>query len=76
MLIQMEAWQEFGIMNRVGTYGPCPPPTMSSACLLSVENFSQRISLIREVRNEEIKENNQRRLNNGQKVVYKGPANC
>ena len=25
-------------------------PPMSSACLLSVENFSQRINLIREVR--------------------------
>ena len=36
---------------------------------LSVENFSQRISLIREVRNEEIMENNQRRLNNGNVVT-------
>ena len=56
MLIQMEAWQEFGIMNRVGTYGPCPPPTMSSACLLSVENFNQRICLAREMGNAETKE--------------------
>ena len=40
------------------------PPIMSSACLLSVENFSQRISLIREMRNAETKENSQRRLNN------------
>ena len=52
----MEAWQEFGIMNRVGTYGPCPPPTMSSACLLSVENFNQRIRLAREMGNAETKE--------------------
>ena len=37
------------VWNGAGTYGPCPTP-MSSACLLSVENFSQRISLIREVR--------------------------
>jgi len=32
---------------------PCdlsPCPTMSSACLLSMENFNQRISLIREIR--------------------------
>ena len=29
---------------------PPPPPTKFSACLLSVENFSQRISLVREVR--------------------------
>ena len=56
MLIQMGAWQELGIMNGVGTYGPFPPPTMSSACLLSVENFNQRISLAREVRNAETKE--------------------
>ena len=38
-------------------------PTVSSACLLSMESFSQRISLIREVRNVEAKENSQRRLN-------------
>ena len=46
-----------------GPYGPCPY-TMSSACLLSVENFSQRISLTRETRNVETKGNSQRRLNN------------
>ena len=34
-------------------------------CLpLSVENFSQRISLIREMKNTETKENSQRRPNN------------
>ena len=48
---------------------PPPRPTMSSACLLPVENFSQGISLIREVRNTETKENSQRRLNNN--VVIK-----
>ena len=59
MLSQMGAViqvQEFAIMNGAGAYGPCPPPTMCSACLLSVENFSQRISLAREVRNVETKE--------------------
>ena len=41
-------------------------PTMSSARLLPVESFSQRVSLglIREVKNAEAKENSQRRLNN------------
>ena len=33
------------------------PATTSSACLLSVESFSQRISLISEIRNAETKEN-------------------
>jgi len=42
---------------------------MSSACLLSVENFSGRISLIREERNAGKKENSERRLNNN--VVIK-----
>ena len=42
---------------------------MSSACLLSVENFSQKISLIREVRNVETKENSQRRLSHDKVVV-------
>ena len=41
---------------------------MSSAFLLSVENFSQKISLIREVRNAETEENSQRRLNNNNAV--------
>ena len=44
-------------------------PTMSSACLLPVENFSQRISLNGEVRNMETKENSQRRLNNNNVVI-------
>ena len=34
------------------------PPLMSSACLLPVENFSQRLSLTREMRGTETKENN------------------
>ena len=46
-----------------------PPPTTPSACLLSVETFSQRISLIREVRNAETKENSQKRLNNNNVVT-------
>ena len=32
----------------------CLPPIVSSACLLPVENFSQRISLIRGVRNVQV----------------------
>ena len=43
-------------------------PTFS-ACLFSVENFSQRISLIREIRNAETKENSQKRLNNNNVVI-------
>ena len=42
---------------------------MSSASLLPAENFSQKISLIREVRNAETKENNQRNLNNKNVVL-------
>ena len=56
---------------------PCdlsPCPTMSSACLLSMENFMQRISLIREVRNTEAKENSQRRLNNNNVVIKHSPG--
>ena len=47
----------------------CLPPTVSSACLLPVENFSQRVSLIREVRNAETKENSLRRINNNNVVI-------
>ena len=43
--------------------------TMYSAYFLSVDNFSQRVSLIREVRNAETKENSQRRLNNNNVVT-------
>ena len=51
---------------------PHPPaPTMSSACLLPVEKFSQR-SLIREERNVETKDNSQRRLNNKNVVIKHG----
>ena len=48
---------------------PTPPRPTSYACLFSVENFSQRISLIREIRNEETKENSQKRLNNNNVVI-------
>ena len=40
-------------LKRSRPCGPCPPSTMSSACLWSTENFSQRISSVREVRNVE-----------------------
>ena len=40
------------------------PPIMFFAFFLPVENFCQRISLIREVRITETKENSLRRLNN------------
>ena len=46
-----------------------PTPVISSACLLPVGNFSQRMSLIREVRNAETKENSQRRPNNKNVVI-------
>ena len=48
---------------------PAPPPTSFSASHLPLENLSQRISLIREVRNAETKENNQRNLNNNNVVL-------
>ena len=44
-------------------------PTMFPACLLSVENFNQRIRLISKVRNVERKKNSQRRLNNNNNNV-------
>jgi len=42
---------------------------MFFACFLPVENFSQRISLIREVRNAEKKEHSLRRLSNKNAVI-------
>ena len=45
------------------------PHAMSSVCFLSMENFSQRISLIREMRNMETKENSHSRLNNNNVVI-------
>ena len=42
---------------------------MSSVCLLSAENFSQRINLILEVRNAKTKENSQRKPNNNNVVI-------
>ena len=44
-------------------------PTTTSVCLLSVENFCRRISLITEVRSVETKENSERRLNNSYVVI-------
>ena len=55
---------------------PAPqPPAMPSACLLSVGNLSQRIRLIRKVRNAETKENSQRRLTSNDAVIkhHQGP---
>ena len=46
-----------------------PPPTSFSASHLPLENLSQRISLIREVRNAETKENSQRGPNNNNVVI-------
>ena len=54
--------------DRVVLAAPPPPPTFS-ACLLPVENFNQRMSLIREVRNIETKENSLKRLNNNNVVI-------
>ena len=48
------------------------PTTMFSACLLPAENFSQRVSLIREVRNAETKENSLRRISNNNVVIKHG----
>jgi len=39
------------------SFPPLPPCTMTSTCLLFVENLRQRMSLIREMRNAETKEN-------------------
>ena len=49
-------------------------PPISSACLLPVENFSQKISSIREVRNAGTKENNQRNLNNNNVLLKHSPG--
>ena len=56
-------------MDEMGA-GPCglgPQPRPLPA--LSVENFSQRISLMREVRNVEMRETSQRRLSDSNVVV-------
>ena len=45
-------------------HAPWPLPAF-----FPLENFSQRVSLIREVRNVETKENSQRRLNNNYVVI-------
>ena len=57
-------------------FAPPPPdrrPPMSSACLLPVENFKE-LSLIREMRNAETKENSQRRPNNNNVVIRHSQA--
>ena len=41
--------------NEPGPHGPCPPCPLSDFCLW--ENLSQRVSLIRELKDEETKEN-------------------
>ena len=48
---------------------PPPPPIMSFACLSPVESFSQRIRVIREVKNTKTKRNNQRRPTNSNVVI-------
>ena len=60
-LLKTENIKENGGLKRSRTLWS-PSPAMSSACLSSVENFSLRINLIREVRNVGTKENSQRRL--------------
>ena len=49
-------------------------PSTSFACLLSMESFSQRISLIRVIRNAETRENSQRRPNNNNVVIKHAAA--
>ena len=72
-LLYLTQWALLAIFRVVvkwsRTLWSLPPPSMSSACLLSMENFSQRISLIREVRYAETKENSQRRLNNNNVII-------
>ena len=71
--------QEWGISKKRGDWngaehcGPCPAP-MFSAWLLPVENFSQRMSLITEVRNAETKGNSQESLNNAIIKNNQGPV--
>ena len=48
---------------------PQPPCPMSSSCLLSVGNLRCRMSLIKEMRKAETKENSQRRSNNNHVVI-------
>ena len=60
--------------NRAGPYVPCHPSPTSSACLLPVGHFSQRISLTislkrREWEHTKPKENSQRRPNNNNAAI-------
>ena len=70
----MKTWEfSGGPVIRTPCFGPCPPHRIF--CLpFAVEHFSQRISLIREGRNAETKENDQRRLNNNVVIQHRqGP---
>ena len=61
-----------GTVKHSTTYRLCcppPQPPRSFACRLSVDNFSQRVSLIRELRNAETKENSQRKPNTNNVVI-------
>ena len=77
MLPNLHGWKESGAIKWAETQAqgegeteqdhwslPPAPPTLSSAWLWPVENFNQKISLIRKMRNAETKKNIQRRLNN------------
>ena len=57
------------LLKQSRTLWSLPPSTVSIGCLLPVENFNQRMSLIREVRNIETKENSLKRLNNNNVVI-------
>ena len=61
-------------VTRSSTLRSCPPRPLPVFCLWT--NFSQRISLIREVRNTETKENSLRRPNNDNVVIKhsQGPS--
>ena len=62
-------WTLLFKQSRTVWFLPVFPLTTFSAFLLLVEDFSQRISLIREVRDSETKENRQRRLNYNNVVI-------
>ena len=61
------------LVKRIRTIWPVPFTTitsrLSSACLLSVGNFIERVSLIRDMRKAATEENNLRRLNNTDTVI-------
>ena len=59
------------ILKQSRTLWSLSPCFMSSACLLSAENWSQSISSITEVKNVETEGNSQRRPNNSSNAVIK-----